>query len=63
VGLNPSLALLPQSGRAHKPLVSDAVVKWLLGGDPAIEWQTLRDLTNAKKTEIEAARKEVATKG
>jgi len=43
--------------------VSDAVVKWLLGGDPAIEWQTLRDLTNAKKTEIEAARKEVATKG
>ena len=36
---------------------------WLLAGDPAIRWQTLRDLTDASDEEVAAARAEVATEG
>ena len=39
------------------------VIEWLLDGDPAIRWQTLRDLTDAMADEIDAERARVATEG
>ncbi len=36
---------------------------WLLEGDPAIRWQVLRDLTDARPTEIAAERARVAREG
>ena len=41
----------------------EAIVDWLLAGDAAIRWQTLRDLTSAPAGEIVAARAEVAGSG
>jgi hypothetical protein len=38
-------------------------IEWLLSGDPAIRWQTLRDLTGASKRAVAAARAEVAASG
>jgi len=39
------------------------MIEWLLEGDPAIRWQTLRDLTDAPSDEIAAERARVATEG
>ena len=39
------------------------VIYWLLAGDPAIRWQTLRDLTDASATEVAAERARVAREG
>ena len=39
------------------------VVDWLLDSDPAIRWQTLRDLTDAPVAEIAAERARVAHEG
>jgi hypothetical protein len=39
------------------------VLNWLLDGDPAIRWQTMRDLGTATPEEITAARGLVETKG
>ena len=41
----------------------DAVVEYLLTGDPAIRWQVLRDLTDASPDEVAAERARVATEG
>lgn len=41
----------------------DEVVQYLLDGDPAIRWQTLRDLTDAPAETIAEARAAVATDG
>jgi hypothetical protein len=41
----------------------DDVVGYLLEGDPAIRWQTLRDLTDAGAGELAAERARVATEG
>ncbi|NUU05844.1 hypothetical protein HNO83_05715 [Leifsonia sp. C5G2] len=41
----------------------DPVVEWLLGGDPAIRWQTLRDLVGAPEDEVRAERARVETEG
>jgi len=41
----------------------DAVVRWLLDGDPSIRWQVLRDLTNSSDDEVAAERAKVATSG
>jgi hypothetical protein len=38
-------------------------VDWLLEGDPAIGWQTLRDLLDAPQDEVAAERSRVATTG
>lgn len=43
--------------------VDQATLAWLMDGDPAIRWQTLRDLSNADPSASEAARKSVATEG
>lgn len=39
------------------------VIDWLLEGDPAIRWQTLRDLTDVPAHEVAAERARVATEG
>ncbi|WP_439647158.1 hypothetical protein [Cellulomonas triticagri] len=39
------------------------VVAWLLDGDPAIRWQTLRDLADAPADEVAAERTRVAHEG
>jgi len=41
----------------------DATIAWLLEGDPAIRWQTLRDLTDAGDDEVAAERARVAREG
>jgi hypothetical protein len=41
----------------------DKVVRWLLDGDPAIRWQTLRDMIGAGKERIERERNKVAREG
>jgi len=38
-------------------------IQWLLDGDPAIRWQTLRDLVGAAKRAIERERRKVARDG
>jgi hypothetical protein len=42
---------------------TDGAIQWLLGGDPAIRWQTLRDLVGAAQGTIERERRRVARDG
>ncbi|HSV38183.1 MAG TPA: hypothetical protein VLI04_05435 [Nocardioidaceae bacterium] len=39
------------------------VIDWLLGGDPALRWQALRDLTGASSDEVAAERARVEHEG
>jgi hypothetical protein len=39
------------------------VIDWLMEGDPAIRWQTMRDFTGAPAEEVAAERAKVATEG
>jgi hypothetical protein len=39
------------------------VIRWLLDGDPAVRWQTSRDLVGAAKRTVERERKRVALAG
>lgn len=39
------------------------MVDWLLGGDPAIRWQVMRDLLDEPRKKWEAERRRVATQG
>src|SRR5256884_3675556 len=41
----------------------DMAIQWLLNGDPAIRWQTLRDLVGATERSVEWERSKVARKG
>jgi hypothetical protein len=41
----------------------DAAIEFLLEGDPAIRWQTMRDLLNAPPDDVAAERARVATEG
>lgn len=43
--------------------MTDHVVDWLLEGDPAVAWQTQRDLTNADPDVWSATRRRIATEG
>jgi hypothetical protein len=77
--LQPSLALRPEIGwaiREKKPLLptrelgwtygGEPVVTcmdWLLGSDPSIRWQVMRDLLDAAPEEVAAERARVATEG
>ncbi|HEV8217482.1 MAG TPA: hypothetical protein VGP95_16650 [Gemmatimonadaceae bacterium] len=45
------------AGAASDPL------EWLLAGDPAIRWQTLRDLAGAGRAKVERERAKVAVEG
>ena len=40
-----------------------ATIQWLLGSDPSIRWQVLRDLTDASPDEVAAERAKIATEG
>jgi hypothetical protein len=51
----------PPKWHAARP--SRSVIQWLLDGDPAIRWQTLRDLCGAPAEEVAAERARVATAG
>src|SRR4029077_8330864 len=42
---------------------SDKAIRWLLDGDPAIRWQTLRDLVGAAQRTVERERGKVARDG
>jgi hypothetical protein len=42
---------------------SDGTIQWLLDGDPAIRWQTLRDLIDAPARTVAAERRRVAQDG
>jgi hypothetical protein len=42
---------------------TDATITWLLDGDPAIRWQTMRDLVGAPETTLERERKKIARDG
>lgn len=41
----------------------NGVADWLLAGDPALRWQTLRDLVGASKAEVKRERSKVAREG
>lgn len=41
----------------------DGAIQWLLDGDPAIRWQTLRDLVGAPERAVERERSKVASDG
>jgi len=41
----------------------EALVPWLLSGDPSIRWQVLRDLVGASPHDVEAERQRVAAEG
>lgn len=42
---------------------TDGAIEWLLDGDPAIRWQTLRDLVGAPERTVERERRRVARDG
>ena len=42
---------------------NDAVVVWLLGADPSIRWQVMRDLTDTPEELVAAERSRVASEG
>jgi hypothetical protein len=42
---------------------ANSSIEWLLDGDPAIRWQTLRDLTGASNRRVERERAKVASEG
>jgi hypothetical protein len=42
---------------------SGKIIDWLLAGDPAIRWQTLRDLSGADRSTVESERNRIAVEG
>ena len=50
------------SGTTVRPR-ADGVIHWLLDGDPAIRWQTLRDLVGVAERTVELERRRVARDG
>jgi len=42
---------------------TDSVIRWLLEGDAAIRWQTMRDLAGADKAQVERERRLIARNG
>lgn len=44
-------------------LPADKTIQWLLDGDPAIRWQTLRDLVGAEEHTVERERRSVSRAG
>jgi len=47
----------------HTAAISQPIIDWLLEGDPAIRWQTKRDLLQAPGDEVAVERARVATSG
>jgi hypothetical protein len=42
---------------------NDSILRWLLDGDPAIRWQTLCDLCDAKPSSVLKERKKISSEG
>jgi hypothetical protein len=55
------MSTTPSNRHASQP--PRTVIQWLLGADPSIRWQTMRDLTDAPEEEVAAERARVATEG
>ena len=51
----------PDARKASK--ADSATLRWLLGSDPAIRWQAMRDLTDAPADAVAAERARVGTEG
>jgi hypothetical protein len=51
------------ASRSKSKSQSHDTISWLLDGDPAIRWQTLRDLTGANERTFERERKKIAREG
>src|SRR5688572_10337024 len=49
--------------KRQAPQLKRSVIQWLLDSDPAIRWQTMRDLIGAPAEEVAAERARVATEG
>jgi len=47
----------------HPRMAKDAVLDWLLEGDPAIRWQVLRDLRGASAGAVRREQKQIAREG
>ena len=47
--------------RASEPQLS--AIQWLLGSDPSVRWQAMRDLTDASPEEVAAERAKIAAEG
>ena len=43
--------------------MKDDILKWLLGGDPAIRWQVMRDLTSVSENELAKERNRIENEG
>jgi hypothetical protein len=48
---------------ATSGLRTDRVIQWLLDGDPAIRWQTLRDLVGAAERTVQRERRKITRDG
>src|SRR5207247_9751902 len=51
------------TGRDRATTATAEAIPWLLDGDPAIRWQTLRDLVGAAEGTVERERRRVARDG
>ena len=51
------------TGKAPRGDSRDALIAWLLDGDPAIRWQVLRDIVGAPPKHVDAERQRVAREG
>jgi hypothetical protein len=52
-----------QSAETASPETQSPVIQWLLGSDPSIRWQVMRDLIRSPAEEVAAERARVATEG
>ena len=49
--------------RTFRPTSDEGIIDWLLAGDPAIRWQTYRDLVGASPAHVDRERRRVALEG
>src|SRR5690349_17054078 len=49
--------------KRHAQTPNSPIIRWLLDSDPALRWQTMRDLTDAPDEAVAAERARVATAG
>jgi hypothetical protein len=58
------MSTLQSTSRPQRPRPkSEEVIRWLLEGDPAIRWQSLRDLDGASAHAVERERRRIARAG
>jgi hypothetical protein len=59
------MSMASEIGQRHvlNSRITDSALRWLLDGDPAIRWQTLRDLVGAPDGRVERERRTIAREG